>query len=82
MSNEAIDLSGWQMEDRMARAQSLTGTLQPNEVKRFIVSRSSNESMQMTNKSGLITLRNSDSQQVAAVKYSRAASGKIIEFNL
>lgn|GEM_PF-798290 len=82
MSNEAIDLSGWQMEDRIGRGESLMGTLQPNEVKRFMVSRSSHESMQMTNKSGLITLRNSDSHQVAAVKYSRAASGKVIEFNL
>lgn len=80
-SNQAIDLTGWQIEDRIGRAQSLTGTLQPNEVKRFMVSGSSNESMQMTNKSGLITLRNSDSQEIATVKYSRAASGKIIEFN-
>ena len=81
VTNQAIDLTGWQMEDRMGRAESLMGTLQPNEVKRFMISRSSNESMQMTNKSGLIILRNSDSEEIATVKYSRAGSGKIIEFN-
>ena len=80
ISDTAINLTGWQMEDRVGRPQSLNGTLQPNEVKRFTVSRSTPESMQMTNKSGLITLRNSDSEEVATVKYSRASSGKIIEF--
>ena len=81
MSNEIINLSGWQIEDRVRRPQSLSGTLQPNEVKRFTVTRSNPDSMQMTNRSGLITLRDSESQEVATVKYSSASSGKIIEFN-
>ena len=80
ISDTAINLTAWQMEDRVGRPQSLNGTLQPNEVKRFTVSRSTPESMQMTNRSGLITLRNSESEEVATVKYSRASSGEIIEF--
>ncbi|MGD1874705.1 MAG: lamin tail domain-containing protein [Mastigocoleus sp.] len=81
VSNDAINLTGWQMEDKFGRPQALGGTLQPNELKRFTVSRSTPDSMQMTNKSGLITLRNSDSQEVATVNYSRASSGEIIEFS-
>ncbi|MEM7554270.1 MAG: lamin tail domain-containing protein [Cyanobacteria bacterium P01_A01_bin.84] len=81
VSNEAINLTGWQMEDKFGRPQVLDGTLQPKEVKRFHVGRLTHHSMQMTNRAGLITLRNSDSQEVATVKYSRASSGQIIEFN-
>lgn len=45
VSNAAISLTGWQMEDRVGRPQSLSGILQPNEVKRFTVSRSTPESI-------------------------------------
>ena len=68
------------MEDRVGRPEVLSGTLQPNEVKRFTVSRSTPDSMQMSNKSGLITLRDPNSEEVAMVRYSRASSGTIIEF--
>ncbi|MEO0971269.1 MAG: lamin tail domain-containing protein, partial [Cyanobacteria bacterium J06639_18] len=78
--DEVINLTGWQMEDRVGRPQALSETLQPNEVKRFIVTRSTPDSMQMSNKSGLITLRDPNSEEVATVRYSRASSGTIIEF--
>ncbi|MDJ0696845.1 lamin tail domain-containing protein [Mastigocoleus sp. MO_188.B34] len=78
--DEVINLTGWQMEDRVGRPQALSGTLQPNEVKRFIVTRSTPDSMQMSNKSGLITLHDPNSEEVATVRYSRASSGTIIEF--
>ncbi|NER29965.1 MAG: endoribonuclease [Symploca sp. SIO1C4] len=80
VTNSPINLTGWEMQDKMGRPESLSGTLEPNEVKRFPVRRSSNSSMQMTNKSGLIAVFDNQLQQVATVKYSRANSGEIIQF--
>ncbi|NEO97920.1 MAG: endoribonuclease [Symploca sp. SIO2E9] len=80
VTNTPIDLTGWEMQDKMGRPEPLRGTLGPNEVKRFPVRRSSNSSMQMTNKSGLIAVFDNKSQQVATVRYSRAHSGAIIQF--
>lgn len=80
VTNTSIDLTGWEMQDRLGRPEPLSGTLEPNEIKRFPVRRSSNSSMQMTNKSGLIAVFDNQSQQVATVKYSRANSGAVIQF--
>ncbi|EGJ32594.1 MULTISPECIES: lamin tail domain-containing protein [Moorena] len=81
VTSEAIDLTGWEMADKLGRPQLLSGILQPLEVKRFPITRLTQSSMQLSNKSGLITVRDRSSNQIATVKYSRARSGHIFQFN-
>ncbi|WP_293096603.1 lamin tail domain-containing protein [Moorena sp. SIO3I6] len=81
VTSEAIDLTGWEMADKLGRPQLLSGILQPNEVKRFPITRLTQSDMHLSNKSGLITLRDRSSNQIATVKYSRARSGHIFQFN-
>jgi len=80
VTDEPIDLSGWEMSDKEARTEPLSGILEPNETKQFFISRSNSNSMQLGNKIGLISLRDRESKIVANVRYSRAASGQIIRF--
>lgn len=79
-TNEAIDLSGWKLQDKLNRPEEINGTLQPQEVKRFTISRANPNSMQLGNSSGIISLLNSAGQEVAMVSYSRASSGEVIRF--
>jgi poly(U)-specific endoribonuclease len=79
-TDEEIDLTGWEMRDKEARPEPLSGTLQPNETKQFFISRSNSLSMQLGNKTGLISLYDRESKIVANVRYSRADSGQIIRF--
>jgi poly(U)-specific endoribonuclease len=79
-TDEEIDLTGWEMHDKEARPEPLSGTLQPNETKQFFISRSNSLSMQLGNKTGLISLYDRESKVVANVRYSRADSGQIIRF--
>ncbi|MGF1491343.1 MAG: lamin tail domain-containing protein [Microcoleaceae cyanobacterium] len=79
-SQETIDLTGWELRDKMGRPESLRGTLPPGETLRIRISRADAYSMQMTNRSGLISLYDKASELVAAVEYSRATSGAVIQF--
>lgn len=79
-TDEEIDLTGWEMRDKEARPEPLSGTLQPNQTKQFFISRSNSLSMQLGNKTGLISLYDRESKVVANVRYSRADSGQIIRF--
>jgi poly(U)-specific endoribonuclease len=79
-TNKEIDLTGWEMRDKEARPEPLSGTLQPNQTKQFFISRSNSLSMQLGNKTGLISLYDRESKIVANVRYSRADSGQIIRF--
>ncbi len=78
--NEPIDLNRWELRDKLNRPQVLNGLIQPQEIKRFTVTRSGANTMQMTNRSGLILLYNSEAEQIAAVQYNRARSGTILQF--
>ncbi len=80
VTDEPIDLTNWEMRDKAARPQPLSGILQPNEVKQFAITRSSLNSMQLSNRSGLITVNDQQSKVIAAVRYNRANSGEIIRF--
>ncbi|MBW4611816.1 MAG: lamin tail domain-containing protein [Desmonostoc vinosum HA7617-LM4] len=80
ITDEPINLTGWEMRDKAGRPQPLSGILQPNEVKQFRITRSNPNSMQLSNRAGLITVNNKQSQIVAAVRYNRANSGEIIRF--
>ena len=79
-TNQTIDLTGWQLLDKLDRPQPLKGTIAANAVKRFYVTRSHPNMMQLTNKSGLISLQDAQSNLIATVKYSRARSEEIIRF--
>jgi poly(U)-specific endoribonuclease len=79
-TDEPIDLTGWELRDKLNRPQVLNGVIQLQEIQRFIVSRSGANTMQMTNRSGLILLYNSNAEQVAAVQYNRARSGTVLQF--
>ena len=80
VTNAPIDLAGWEMGDRLGRPESLSGIIEPQQVIRFTVTRSSHHSMQLTNKPGKISVWDRESNQVAAVKYSKPRSGQIIAF--
>lgn len=75
-----IDLAGWEIRDRLGRPDPLDGIIEPQQVIRFTVTRSSPRSMQLTNKPGTISVWDRQSNQVAAVKYSKPKSGQVIAF--
>jgi poly(U)-specific endoribonuclease len=79
-TDEAIDITGWELRDKLNRPEVLNGIIQPQETQRFMINRSGANTMQMTNRSGLILLYNSNAEQVAAVQYNRARSGTILQF--
>ncbi len=80
VTDMVINLSGWQLQDKFERGENLSGEIQPQETQRITVLRSSPNSMQMTNKSGLISLVDNQSEVIAKVKYSKARSGTILSF--
>lgn len=82
VTNEAIDLTGWELRDKAARPEPLVGTLEPNETQRFMITRFSAHSMQLGNRPGLISLHNKSAEPdlVAAVRYGRASSGEVMQF--
>ena len=77
---DPINLSGWKLQDKLDRPQAISGTLQPQEVKRFTLSQANQNSMQLANKSGIIALIDATGQEVAMVSYSSANSGEVIRF--
>ena len=78
---EAIDLMGWEMHDKMARSQKLSGILEPNATGQFAVTRSNPYGMQLGNKGGIIVVRDRNYQEVETVKYPRARSGEVLRFS-
>ncbi|MGB3405708.1 MAG: lamin tail domain-containing protein [Microcoleaceae cyanobacterium] len=80
ITDEAIDVTGWELRDKLNRPELLSGMIQPQEIQRFIISRLTANTMQMTNRSGLILLYNYNAEQVAAVQYNRARSGTFLQF--
>ena len=79
-THAAIDLKGWELQDKLGRSEVLSGTLQPQEVKRFTITCSNPNSMRLGNKAGLIVLLDNAAIPVGTVKYDRAKSGEIIHF--
>lgn len=79
-TNNSIDLSGWKLQDKLDRPEDISGTLQPQEVKRFTISRSNYTTMQLGNSSGIIALINAAGQEIAMVSYGSASSGEVIQF--
>jgi hypothetical protein len=65
-SPEPINLSGWQLADRMKNKQTLSGTIAPGAT--FVASLTSN--VQLGNKGGIITLLNDRGLKVDGVSYT------------
>jgi poly(U)-specific endoribonuclease len=80
VTNAPLNLTGWEMRDKSGRPEPVSGVLQPEQVEQFMISRSSPNSMQLTNKPGAIMLYDNQGQLVAGVNYSRADSGEAIQF--
>ena len=80
-TNQAIDLTGWQLFDKLERPQALKGIITAKGSKRFYIHRTHPDSMQLVNKSGVIILRDQQSQLIAGVKYHRANSDEVIRFD-
>jgi poly(U)-specific endoribonuclease len=79
-TDQTIDLTGWQLLDKLEHSQSLQGAIAPNEVKRVNIHCTHPRSMELINKSGLITLRDEKSHLIALVKYDYASSGEVLSF--
>ncbi|NRB06484.1 MAG: lamin tail domain-containing protein [Richelia sp.] len=80
-TNQAIDLTGWQLFDKLERPQALKGIITAKGSKRFYIHRTHPDSMQLVNKSGVIILRDQQSQLIAGVKYHGAHSDEVIRFD-
>ncbi|BAZ38477.1 hypothetical protein NIES4101_44140 [Calothrix sp. NIES-4101] len=80
ITNAAISLTNWEMRDKNNRPEPLSGSLLANQVKRFAITRSKPDSMQLANSPGIISLYNQEGLIMAAVKYTRAQSGEVIDF--
>lgn len=79
-STELIDLAGWELRDKQSRPESLSGTLEPNQIRQFTISWASPNSMQLTNKPGIITLHNAQGEIIAGVQYGSANSDHVVQF--
>ena len=79
-TNTEIALQGWELQDKLGRSEVLSGTLQPQKVKRFTITCSNPNSMRLGNRSGLIVLLDNTATAVGTVRYDRAESGEVIHF--
>lgn len=78
-TTQPMDLSGWKLTDQRGRPQPLEGTLAAGETRRFDITRTDPNGMQLRNAGGWILLFERD-QRRAAVQYQNAAEGKVCEF--
>ncbi len=78
----AIELAGWKMKDANGREEPLEGAIEPGATVRFMVSRSSANSMQLGNRGGKIGVYDSANQRIAEVEYGRAPEGLPLAFDL
>lgn len=78
-SQHSVDLSNRNLRDSQHRAVHLGGTLQPGDLLRIDLRRTSSESMQLGNNGGWILLFE-DTERIAAVRYGPADSGAVVRF--
>ncbi|MBW4664281.1 MAG: DUF2278 family protein [Chroococcus sp. CMT-3BRIN-NPC107] len=67
-SDSPLDLSGWQILDRLDKAETISGAIAPGEASSF---RLSGNTAQLSNQGGTITLLNSQGLKVDGVAYTK-----------
>ena len=78
-SGADVDLGGWELRDRQGGARRLDGVLRSGQTRRFEIPRAAHE-MRLGNAGGTIRLFQGD-ELVDQVRYGRASSGQVIEFD-
>ncbi|MCP5110518.1 MAG: endoribonuclease [bacterium] len=78
VTDEEIDLTDWELRDRLSRPRPLEGKLAAREARTFESARADFQ-MMLSNKSGVITLHRA-SDLIATVSYKKAKEAEPIEF--
>lgn len=79
-SDVIVNLDGYQMIDHSNRPESLAMNIEPGQRLRIKVSRSTPNSMQLTNSGGSVSILNTEGNLITKVTYPQSQNGEIIVF--
>lgn len=79
-TDQIINVTGWNILDRLDRFQTLEGFIEPNKEQKFMMTRHGDDSTQLGNKNGEIKVKDSQGNLIARVGYGKANSGEILHF--
>ena len=79
-SRDRVDLTEWELRDRVGRPRPLAGTLEAGAIERFAIPRDTEFGMMLANRRGVITLHDPHGRLAAAVSYGKAEEDAVIAF--
>ena len=79
-TDEIINLDGFQMVDHNNRPEPLSMNIEPRQRLRVMVSRSTPDSMQLTNSGGTIRIVDASGGLVTKVTYPKSGNGEVLFF--
>lgn len=77
-----FDLSEWKLTDMLGREESISGSIDPGQTKRIVLSRSNQDSMMLRNSGPGWVLLFEGNERRAAVKYPDPTSGNVYSFRV
>lgn len=80
-SDKILQLDGWTLTDHRERKEQLFQSLNPGKRMRVMITRASQQSMQLTNSGGTVSVFNQASALISKVTYPRSADGEILVFS-
>ena len=79
-SDEIINLDGFQLVDHKNRPEPLSMNIEPRQRLRIVVSRSTSDSMQLTNSGGNVSVIDTMGGLVTKVTYPKSRNGEVLFF--
>ncbi len=79
-SDRIINLDGFQLVDHKDRPEPLSMEIVPNQRLRVVITRSTQNSMQLTNSGGSVSVIDSAGKLVSKVKYPKSSDGELLFF--
>lgn len=79
-SDEIVNLDGFQLVDHKNRPERLSMNIEPRQRLRIVVSRSTPNSMQLTNSGGTVSVIDATGSLVTKVTYPKSNNGEVLFF--
>ena len=80
-TEEIINLDGYQFIDHKNRPEPLSMDIEPDKRLRIMVSRSTPDSMQLTNSGGTVSIIDSTGSLISKVTYPKSSNGELLFFS-